>query len=493
MLGARGESLRRTLILLTAVVFCFTASATSAQKSKGKNKKRKQAPATDNSAAPDKVLYDRALNDIKHGRQEVGRLTLQTLINTYPDSEYLAKAKLAIGDSFYKEGGTANLAQAISSYQDFNVFFPFLPEAAYAQMQIGMAHYKQLQKPDRDRTEARAAEEGFRTFLQKYPNDPLAPQAEQRLREVQELLAEGDYRVGYYYYVKGSYRAAAGRLLTIATRYPLYSRSDHALWMLGNIFEKSERKDIAAEYYARIVKDYPLSGLTGSAKRKLTAIGKPIPQPDPQALAWMQKEQSLDRGHKNVIRRPLGILQTGPDVRMAARDGKPNMEPESESLGTEILTPGGKSQLGGASAGGVVTTPVVEVVTPGVNIGTSSGTAAGGSTAGGEQPPVNPPAGTSDNAAAAPAQAGNTNSAVSGGSAEKPADAAAESASVAAPAPSAGAAVPKSDAGSGGDSTSASAQPDDPNTPKDNAQPSDDKKKESTSKKKKGLKKIIPW
>ena len=46
------------------------------------------------------------MNDIKHGRHEVGRLGLQTLINTYPDSEYLAKAKLAIADSYFKEGGS---------------------------------------------------------------------------------------------------------------------------------------------------------------------------------------------------------------------------------------------------------------------------------------------------------------------------------------------------------------------------------------------------
>ena len=72
-----------------------------------------------------------------------------------------------------------------------------------------MAHYRQMEKPDRDRTHARAAEEEFQIFLQKYPNDPLAPQAEQHLREVQEVLAEGDYRIGYYYYVKGDKRAAA--------------------------------------------------------------------------------------------------------------------------------------------------------------------------------------------------------------------------------------------------------------------------------------------
>src|SRR6267154_6233485 len=180
-----------------------------------KKKKVNKSTSAENTAEPDKILYDKAMDDIKHGRHEVGRLNLQTLINTYPDSEYLAKAKLAIADSFFKEGGTANLTQAIQAYKDFGIFFPMLPEAAYAQLQVAMTHYKQMEKPDRDRTHVRAAEDEFQTFLSKYPNDPLAPKAEQHLREVQELLAEGDFRIGYYYYVKEDKKAAESRLRSI--------------------------------------------------------------------------------------------------------------------------------------------------------------------------------------------------------------------------------------------------------------------------------------
>ena len=92
--------------------------------------KKAAAPVAGTSAEPDKVLYAKATDDIKHGRYTIGRLALQTLINTYPDSEYLAKAKLAIADSYYKEGGTAGLKQSIVEYKDFITFFPFLDEAA---------------------------------------------------------------------------------------------------------------------------------------------------------------------------------------------------------------------------------------------------------------------------------------------------------------------------------------------------------------------------
>jgi outer membrane protein assembly factor BamD len=227
----------------TTQVLSNTAPKTTKKETKKTKKSGKNAAPTteDTSAAPDKILYDRAQVDIRKGRHEVGRLNLQTLINTYPDSEYLAKAKLAIADSYYKEGGTANLAQAIAGYKDFIVFFPFLPEAPYAQIQVAMTHFKGMEKPDRDRTEARAAEDEFQIFLAQYPKDPLVPKAEQHLRAVQEVLAAGEYRIGCSY-LKNDRRAAAGRLLSVTKRYPLYSRSDEALWMLGDVFEKSEKK-----------------------------------------------------------------------------------------------------------------------------------------------------------------------------------------------------------------------------------------------------------
>src|SRR5438067_2450734 len=174
--------------LMAGGLILLSAAPSSAQWPLRKKKKINKSTSADNNAEPDKILYDKAMADIKHGRHEVGRLNLQTLINTYPDSEYLAKAKLAIADSYYKEGGTANLTQAIAGYKDFIVFFPFLPEAPYAQIQVAMTHYKEMAKPDRDRTEAKAAEEEFQTFLTKYPKDPLVPKAQQHLRDVQEVL-----------------------------------------------------------------------------------------------------------------------------------------------------------------------------------------------------------------------------------------------------------------------------------------------------------------
>ena len=441
-----------------------------------KKKKINKSTSPENTAEPDKLLYNRAMNDIKHGRHETGRLAMQTLINTYPDSEYLAKAKLAIADSFYKEGGTANLLQAIQSYKDFGIFFPFLAEAAYAQLQVANAHYQQMAKPDRDSTECKAAEEEYQTFLQKFPNDPLAPQAEQRLRNVQEIIAEGEYRIGYFYYVKGDQRAAAARLMSLTKRYPLYSKSDRALWMLGNIFERSEHKEIASLYYAQIVRNYPLSGYVGEAKNKLTAFKVPSPQADPKALAWMTAEQKAPRGRDSFYKKPLALVHSGPRAELitAAKTGQPNLEPESETVSaTDILSGGNRSQIG-VSGGGPGNTAVVETVTPGV--GAPSDAGAGKPEA--AQPPTN-----ANQPTTAPASSDPKPTATD---AAKPAAsdiggaAAPAGGDTTAPPPAAGQAA-KSDA----DAQTADAAKADAQTNKKNA------KKESSSKKKKH--KVLPW
>jgi len=324
--------------------------------------KKNVAPAVGTSAEPDKVLFAKADNDMKHGRYSIGRLGLQTLINTYPDSEYLAKAKLAIGDSYFKEGGTAGLKQSIVEYKDFITFFPFLDESAYAQLQIAMAHYRQMEKPDRDHAESVQAEAEFQTFLEKYPNSPLVPQAEQHLRDVQEVLAEGNFRVASFYYTRAAYRAAGARLIELTNRYPLYSQADQANWMLGQIYEKGEHNEIAARYYARIVKDYPLSPLAGGAKNKLVKFGVPVPPADPTAVARMQKEQSADRPGR--VKRTMTFLKTTPDVSTAARSGPPTMTPASES-GDETVGFGLQPNANVAPASSIGSTATVETITPG--------------------------------------------------------------------------------------------------------------------------------
>jgi outer membrane protein assembly factor BamD len=451
--------MKKTRLTLLAALLVALAGTSGCLFFGGK-KQTAQAPAS-NSAAPDKVLYDRGVGEIQHGKYVEGRLALQTLINTYPDSEYLAKAKLSIANSYYKEGGTSGLTQAIAEYQDFITFFPFLDEAAYAQMQVAMAHYRMMEKPDRDHTQALQAEDAFQTMMLKYPQSKWTPEATQRLREVQEVLAEGDFDVARFYYLRRADKAAAARLLELVGRYPLYSQADKANWILGEMYQKHEANQFAAQFYAHIISDYPLSSYAPEAKKRLQNLGYPIPQPDPGALARMQAEQQYVHTHpektalwRRTMSLPLGVLHGGPDVSHAAHVGQPDLQPENIQVSaTEVLKPGGGTGMTGGSGtggGGGAATNAVSIE----RVGGAGGANAPAASAGAENPSGgaagdNPAGGT---AAGSNAAAGGSSSAAAASDSSK-------------------------DSANGADA----------------GKKTDKKEKDSSSKKKKGWHKIIPW
>ena len=511
---------------LAVAIFSVISSNVNAQLIKKPAKKKQPAKTAEtdpnSSAQPDKILYDRALEDIKHGRFTEGRLSLQTLINTYPDSEYLAKAKLAVADSYYKENGTSNLTQAVAEYKDFITFFPFLEEAAYAQMQVGMAHYKMMEKADRDSSQAQMAEDEFQAMLLKYPQSPFAPQAEQRLREVQEVLADGEYKIAHFYYTKQDYRASAARILEVVNRYPLYSQSDEALWMLGDIYTRvklgSKNEDqrnywgaLSGKVYAQIVEQYPLSPRAQEAKTRLKQMGLPVPPSNQDAVIRMQKERDYEKQHHEsaLLKAPKNMIHTAPDVSLAAHVGPPNLNPPDDAVAaSEVLKPnsGGASNfnLTGVAAGGesasTSSTSSSTAPTKQEDASTSQTTVEsgpGGGTILGVQiiqprdanatNGANPPAAGTDQAApaAAPAQPA-ANPADSAPSATAP-SATTSSAPAAANGQPAGTQAPAQTDQSSTDSSSTG------QTATSSQSSSSDDSKDSTSKKKKGARKLIPW
>src|SRR5579864_2415699 len=273
------------VILALAAILGQPASA-------GFRRKKYENPISKDTQQPDKVLFDKAVNDIEHGRYEVARLTLNTLINTYDTSEYLAKSKLAIADSWFREGGSHGLAQAEAEYKDFILFYPTMEEAAEAQNKVCDIHYKQMEKADRDPMQAFRADDECRQLLVQFPNSKFAPDAQQKLRNIQEVLAMHEFRAGYFYHNKGSHPAAANRLQGLVDSFPLFSGADEALWLAADSYHKmgDRFEDQRATALARIVKDYPLSAHTDAAKEELTAMKRPVPEADPVAYARMKYE-----------------------------------------------------------------------------------------------------------------------------------------------------------------------------------------------------------
>ena len=345
---SRGLMSRRiSFMAALSVLLMITAACT--------NKKSVNPLANVGSKQPDKVLFDKSMDAMKHNRFDVARMTLQTLINTYPDSEFIARAKLAVGDSWYAEGGTASLAQAEQEYRDFETFFPNMPEAAEAQLKIANIQYQQMEKADRDYTHAKRAEDEYRNLIMQYPDNPkLVKEGKERLLEVQEVLADREFNIGKFYYLRLSYPASIARLKTLAEKYPLYSRADEALYLLGQNYEGQiaqlrakptcvktspkpgcvgeqtkanlieEFNKEAAAAYSQIITRYPVMERGDDAKKRLAALHQPIPRPTKAAVAQNRREEE-SRREASTMDRLMGVVKKGPDVAQASKVGDPTL------------------------------------------------------------------------------------------------------------------------------------------------------------------------
>jgi outer membrane protein assembly factor BamD len=353
---------RRTPVVVLLGVLAFAVGCT--------NKKVSNPLSNVGSKQPDKVLFDRAMDAMKHNRFDVARITLQTLINTYPDSEFIARAKLAVADSWYAEGGTTSLTQAEIEYKDFETFFPNMPEAAEAQLKIANIHYQEMEKPDRDFTHAMRAEEEYRQLILQYPdNKKVVEEGKKRLLEVQEVIAEREYRVGRFYFLRQSYPAAIARLRSLIDKYPLYSRADDALFLLGQSYEGEitmvrsrpgnetakarmieEFTKNAADAYSRILTRYPLMDRTVDAKARLEALHVPVPKPTKAALAQNKAEEE-SRRDATTLSKVMGSFDRHPDVAPAARVGEPTLvDPELVSA-TAVVQEATRAMMGTAAPG----------------------------------------------------------------------------------------------------------------------------------------------
>jgi outer membrane protein assembly factor BamD len=315
--------------------------------SSGCHHKTQNPLANIDSKQPDKSLFDRSMDSMKKAHYQEARTLLETLINTYPDSEYIARAKLALGDAWYNEGGKAAWQQAESEYKDFQTFFPNLPEASEAQLKIASMHYREMEKPDRDYAEAQRAAEEYKSLIQQYPDSPLVPQAKQKLREVQEILAERQYRIAHFYYLRDNLAASQARLQSLTESYPLYSGIDEALFELGILYEKeaaglrkqkipdAQKEKLVAQYekkaidaYSKIITRYPATDRVGDAKRRLEALKAPIPVPTAEALAQSKAEEA-SRDKVKLVAKLTGNFKKHPNVAPSTKVGEPNLEQET--------------------------------------------------------------------------------------------------------------------------------------------------------------------
>ena len=333
---------RSGLALLLALSLLFLAACGGKDKVKNEN-----------AAIPgrDKELYEQAYSKAKKGRYDEARLLYNVVITTYADSEYLPLAKLAIADSFYLEGGTTNLQQAIGGYKDFAQYFPTHPKICEVKHKIAHSYMRQMGAYNRDITNARLAEQQLKSALQTCQNAPNRLALESDLKDVQQVQALHEQDIAkFYIYNRQAYKAGESRLRDIINNYKFFSYYDESLYLLGVSLVEQEQPEEASEYFTRLVRDYPNSEYAKKGKEYLEKLGKPVPEPSnnnpaPERPNFMGKF-GLILGYNGLdISRDGVLLSKKGDEKEDVKDAMKKPNEASNNTGTRSIRASTKTTI----------------------------------------------------------------------------------------------------------------------------------------------------
>jgi outer membrane protein assembly factor BamD len=192
-------------------------------------------------------------------------------------------------------------------------------------------------------------------MINMFPDSTLVPRAKQKLRDVQEVLAERETEIGLYYETRENPSAAIARLETVVDTYPLYSKSDQALLGIGDAYAgqahivsvstrmpgairerlAAEYNDRAAQAYAKVITRYPMAPHVEDARDRLVAMNRPVPEPTEAAVAESNAEENSRQG-VHFVDKTFDIIKHGPMVVEAVHVGEPSLEDPKRTLAPDI-------------------------------------------------------------------------------------------------------------------------------------------------------------
>lgn len=220
----------------------------------------------------DKFLYDRGTESLQNKKWLEAREYFKKLVDTYPQSQYRADAKLGIGDSYLGQGRVESNILAANEFKEFLQLFPQHPRDDYAQYKICVADSRQMLSPQRDQTATQTTLAAVDTFLKDYPDSDLRPQVLAIQRDARDRLSEHELDVGVYYFRTKWFPGTVSRLKPLLAADPNYGRIDEVYYYLAEALYRENRAKEALPYYDKLVTEYSKSQYADKARERIAEI-----------------------------------------------------------------------------------------------------------------------------------------------------------------------------------------------------------------------------
>jgi outer membrane protein assembly factor BamD len=241
------------------------------------------ATLTSNS---DQVIWEAGQKALEKHDWESARQHFKRIIDAFPQSQYAPSARIALGDAYVQEGGTAGDILAIGAYREFLTLYPSHPKSDYAQFQVAESYFRQKSGPDRDQTQTLHALEEYERLLELYAGSQYIENARGRIKELRQNLARAEYMAGYFYQRTRQYcRAAVARYEGILKDFPDFDELDLVLLHMAECLHAQGRTAEALPHLSRLLEEFPESAQAAAARSLMEEWAQEAPGPPAAAPA----------------------------------------------------------------------------------------------------------------------------------------------------------------------------------------------------------------
>jgi outer membrane protein assembly factor BamD len=214
--------------------------------------------------------FERGRSEFAHQHWLEAQTFLKRFLDTNPGNAAADSAQFLIARALYEQ----------KSYAEASVEFGVLPreyprsplreEAGYCEC---MSTFKQMRSSQLDPTFANRAATCFQEFLLRYPDTTWRQASNDRLRDIDDRLAEKQYRLGSMFAKMKRPAAARVYLDEIVLKYPQSRWVPPALVWIGSCQQQQGDFAAARASFERVVRDYPDTQPAREATSRLARMG----------------------------------------------------------------------------------------------------------------------------------------------------------------------------------------------------------------------------
>lgn len=229
---------------------------------------------------------DLTASDVRSGlKKALSSTDEQIFLGDTVDNHYHPNVIMKRGEAYFEK---EEYSEALVEYKHFLELHRNHVLAPYAAFRIGEIHVKMAKTIDRDPEPIQKAIAAFDQMRKEFPGSRYDAQAQQKLEECHDWLAQMHLFVGQFYYRRGSYLAAAHRFEQVLKTYPDKPVAADAMYFIAKSYHEMGADDWARDHLTVLAEKYPDSKFAGDGKQLLAKISPA----QPNTLLAQQSESS---------------------------------------------------------------------------------------------------------------------------------------------------------------------------------------------------------